>query len=103
LPNEQQSRPLPGRRGAEPERITINDQAGQLDAALTAKPAIAIDSTNARILTSTELRRHFFIDSIRVDQADRAREARSHWPASRSAPESAGAAYAPSRSKSSPG
>ena len=44
------------------KEVTINDQAGQLDAALTARLAIAIDSTNARILTDTELRRFFFFD-----------------------------------------
>ena len=44
------------------KEVTINDQAGQLDAALTASLALAIDSTNARTLTSTELRRHFFFD-----------------------------------------
>jgi hypothetical protein len=44
------------------KEVTINDQAGELDAALTDKLAIAIDSTNARSLTSTELRRHFFFD-----------------------------------------
>jgi hypothetical protein len=41
---------------------TINDQAGQLDAALTARLALAVTSTNARALTSTELRRYFFFD-----------------------------------------
>ena len=44
------------------KEVTINDQAGQLDAALTARLTLAIDSTNARTLTSTELRRHFFFD-----------------------------------------
>jgi hypothetical protein len=44
------------------KEVTINDQAGQLDAALTAKLALAIDSTNARILSNTELRRHFFFE-----------------------------------------
>jgi hypothetical protein len=44
------------------KEVTINDQAGQLDAALTARLALAIDSTNARTLSNTELRRHFFFD-----------------------------------------
>jgi hypothetical protein len=44
------------------KEVTINDQAGELDAALTAKLALTIDSTNARTLTSTELRRFFFFD-----------------------------------------
>jgi hypothetical protein len=44
------------------KEVTINDQAGQLDAALTARLALAIDSTNARTLTDTELRRYFFCD-----------------------------------------
>jgi len=44
------------------KEVTINDQAGQLDAALTARLTLAIDSTNARTLTSTELRRYFFFD-----------------------------------------
>jgi hypothetical protein len=34
------------------KETTINDQAGQLDAALTAKLALTIDSTNARNLTN---------------------------------------------------
>ena len=44
------------------KEVTINDQAGQLDAGLTARLALAIDSTTARTLTSTELRRHFFFE-----------------------------------------
>jgi hypothetical protein len=44
------------------KEVTINDQAGELDAAITSKLAIAIDSTNARTLTNTELRRYFFFD-----------------------------------------
>jgi hypothetical protein len=44
------------------KEVTINDQAGELDAAITAKLALTIDSTNARTLTSTELRRYFFFD-----------------------------------------
>jgi hypothetical protein len=44
------------------KEVTINDQAGQLDAALTASLPLAINSSNARTLTSTELRRHFFFD-----------------------------------------
>jgi hypothetical protein len=44
------------------KHVTANDQAGELDAALTAKLALAIDSTNARTLTDTELRRYFFFD-----------------------------------------
>ena len=44
------------------KETTINDQAGQLDAALTARLALAVTSTNARALTSTELRRYFFFD-----------------------------------------
>ena len=44
------------------KEVTINDQAGQLDAALTARLALAIDITNARTLTDTELRRFFFFD-----------------------------------------
>jgi hypothetical protein len=44
------------------KEVTINDQAGELDAAFTAGLAIAITSTNARTLTDTELRRHFFFD-----------------------------------------
>ena len=42
--------------------MTINDQAGQLDAALTASLPLAIDSSNAYILSNSELRRHFFFD-----------------------------------------
>jgi hypothetical protein len=41
---------------------TINNQAGQLDAALTGRLPLAIDSTNARTLTNAELRRYFFFD-----------------------------------------
>jgi hypothetical protein len=44
------------------KHVTANDQAGELDAALTARLALAIDSTNARTLTDTELRRYFFFD-----------------------------------------
>jgi hypothetical protein len=44
------------------KEVTIKDQAGELDAALTAKLAIAVTSSNARTLTNTELRRYFFFD-----------------------------------------
>ena len=44
------------------KEVTINDQASQLDAALTARLTLAIDSTNTHALTGTELRRHFFFD-----------------------------------------
>jgi hypothetical protein len=44
------------------KETTINDQAGQLDAALTAKLALAVTSSNARTLTNAELRRYFFFD-----------------------------------------
>jgi hypothetical protein len=44
------------------KHVTANDQAGELDAAITAKLALAIDSANARTLSDTELRRHFFFD-----------------------------------------
>jgi hypothetical protein len=44
------------------KEVTINDQAGQIDAALTARLAVTIDRTNARTLTDAELRRSFFFD-----------------------------------------
>ena len=52
----------PGVRAAWPrlDETTINDQAGELDAAITARLALTI--TNARTLAGTELRRHFFFD-----------------------------------------
>jgi hypothetical protein len=43
------------------KEITINDQAGQLDAALTEVLTIAVDDSNAYVLTDTEFRRSFFI------------------------------------------
>ena len=48
--------------GQNQKEVTINDQAGQLDAALTANLALGIDSSNAYTLTDSELRRHFFFD-----------------------------------------
>ena len=41
------------------KETTINDQAGQLDAALTVKADFTITDTNARTLTNTEFRRTF--------------------------------------------
>jgi hypothetical protein len=43
------------------KEVTINDQAGQLDAALTEVLTIEVDDSNAYGLTGTELRRSFFI------------------------------------------
>jgi hypothetical protein len=43
------------------KEVTINDQAGQLDAALTEVLTIEVDDTNTYALTDAELRRHFFI------------------------------------------
>ena len=58
------------------KHTTANDQAGELDAAITAKLALAIDSTNARTLSDTELRRYFFFD-LDPDAGD-PRTPRSH-------------------------
>ena len=43
------------------KEVTINDQAGQLDAALTEVLTIEVDDSNAYVLTDSEFRRHFFI------------------------------------------
>lgn len=43
------------------KEVTINDQAGQLDAALTAVGSFPVDDTNALTLTADELRRAFFV------------------------------------------
>ena len=43
------------------KEVTINDQAGEFDAALTEVVTIEIDDTNAYVLTDNEFRRHFFI------------------------------------------
>jgi hypothetical protein len=43
------------------KEVTINDQAGQLDAALTEVLTIGVDESNAYVLTDTEFRRSFFI------------------------------------------
>jgi hypothetical protein len=43
------------------KEVTINDQAGQLDASLTEVLTIEVDDSNAYVLTDTDLRRHFFI------------------------------------------
>ncbi|HMB76014.1 MAG TPA: hypothetical protein VKN76_06415, partial [Kiloniellaceae bacterium] len=43
------------------KEVTINDQAGQLDAALTEVLTVQVDDSNAYVLTDTELRRSFFI------------------------------------------
>jgi hypothetical protein len=43
------------------KEVTINDQAGQLDAALTEVLTIEVDDSNVYVLTDTDLRRSFFI------------------------------------------
>ena len=43
------------------KETTINDQAGQLDAALTEVLTIEVDDSNAYVLTDSEFRRSFFI------------------------------------------
>jgi hypothetical protein len=43
------------------KEVTINDQAGQLDAALTEVLTVEVDDSNAYALTDSGLRRHFFI------------------------------------------
>jgi hypothetical protein len=43
------------------KEVTINDQAGQLDSALTEVLAVEVDDSNAYVLTDSEFRRHFFI------------------------------------------
>jgi hypothetical protein len=43
------------------KEVTINDQAGQLDAALTEVLTVEVDDSNAYVLTDTEFRRSFFI------------------------------------------
>ena len=43
------------------KEVTINDQAAQLDAALTEVLTIQVDDSNAYVLTADQLRRHFFI------------------------------------------
>jgi hypothetical protein len=42
--------------------VTINDQAGELDAALTEVLSVVVDDANAATLTDAKFRRHFFID-----------------------------------------
>jgi hypothetical protein len=42
------------------KEVTINDQAGQLDAALTAVLTVAVDDSNAATLTAAQFRRAFF-------------------------------------------
>jgi hypothetical protein len=42
------------------KEVTINDQAGELDAALTEVLTVAVDDTNAVALTSSQFRRNFF-------------------------------------------
>ena len=44
------------------KEVTINDQAGQLDAAMTETLAVAVDDTNAATLTPAQFRRHLFFD-----------------------------------------
>jgi hypothetical protein len=55
------------------KEVTINDQAGQLDAGLTETLTIEIDGSNAYLLTAGHFRRHFFIavtaGSLRRDRA----------------------------------
>ena len=43
------------------KEVTINDQAGQLDAALTEVLTIEVDDSNAYVLTADQFRRSFFI------------------------------------------
>jgi hypothetical protein len=43
------------------KEVTINDQAGQLDAALTEVLTVEVDDSNAYVLTADQFRRHFFI------------------------------------------
>jgi hypothetical protein len=43
------------------KEVTINDQAGELDAALTEVLTIEVDDSNAYLLTADQFRRHFFI------------------------------------------
>jgi hypothetical protein len=43
------------------KEVTINDQAGQLDAAITEVLTIQVDDSNAYVLTDSEFRQHFFI------------------------------------------
>jgi hypothetical protein len=43
------------------KEVTINDQAGQLDAGLTEVLMIEIDESNVYVLTASQFRRHFFI------------------------------------------
>jgi hypothetical protein len=43
------------------KETTINDQAGQVDAALTEVLTVEVDDSNAYVLTASQLRRHFFI------------------------------------------
>ncbi len=44
------------------KEVTINDQAGQIDAALTEVLSLEVDNTNAATLTDEQFRRHFFVD-----------------------------------------
>jgi hypothetical protein len=44
------------------KEVTINDQAGQIDAALTEVLALEVDNTNAATLSDEHFRRHFFFD-----------------------------------------
>lgn len=43
------------------KEVTINDQAGQLDAALTEVLTVQVDDTNTYVLTAVQVRRSFFI------------------------------------------
>jgi hypothetical protein len=43
------------------KEVTINDQAGQLDAALTEVLTVEVDDSNAYVLTADQFRRSFFI------------------------------------------
>jgi hypothetical protein len=44
------------------KEVTINDQAGELDAALTEVLSVVVDDANAATLTDAQFRRHFFVD-----------------------------------------
>jgi len=50
--------------GQDSAEVTINDQAGQLDAAMTEVLSVPITNTNLRTLTATELRRNFMFDIV---------------------------------------
>ena len=44
------------------KHVTANDQAGELDAAITEVLSVPVDDSNAATVSDSDFRRHFFFD-----------------------------------------